>query len=44
MEKTIKANEGNDMKYFIDEEKEKKEKELVEASETSQNQLQYFTE
>lgn len=44
MEKTIKANEGNDMKYFTNEEKEKKEKELVEASETSQDQLQYFTE
>lgn len=44
MEKTIKANEGNDMKYLNDEEKEKREKELMEASETNQNQLQYFTE
>lgn len=44
MEKTIKANENNDLKYLSEAEKEKKEKELTEASESNPNQLQYFTE
>jgi hypothetical protein len=44
MEKTIKANENNDLKYLNENDKEKKEKELTELSDNKQDQLQYFTE
>lgn len=44
MEKTIKANENNDLKYLNEDDKEKKEKELTESSDNKQDQLQYFTE
>lgn len=46
MEKTIKSNENNDLKYFTNDEDEKKKREsqMTESSNNDPNELQYFTE
>lgn len=46
MEKTIKSNENNDLKYFVNDEKEKKKREsqITESLKNDSNELQYFTE